>query len=140
MKSLWISLSILCFNVKLIMSQITLLNVAITSTNRGTQTDFVARTTFGGTINLNNVWLGIGLNSQSAMVYIFKRIKVYGFNRFFSNFECFKFISKIKLKPEPTYCPLLNVVVDEFILTKGWRKCGNMQEFRRINVCATLLQ
>ena len=68
MKTFWISFLNFYFNFKLIISQITLLNVEINFTNRGIQTDFVVRTTLDGTINLNNVWLGIGFNSQSKMV------------------------------------------------------------------------
>ena len=61
-----------CLNVNLITGQINLLNVAITSTNYGTQTDFAVRTNFGGAMNLNNVWLGIGFNTRSSMVCNFK--------------------------------------------------------------------
>ena len=61
-----------CLNIKFITAQTNLLNVAITSTNRGTQTDFVVRTNFGGSMNLNNVWLGIGFNSGRSMVCNFK--------------------------------------------------------------------
>ena len=58
-------------------AQIIINNVQISFENRGTKTDFTIKTNFqlknnsAGSINLNNVWIGIGFNSAPVMVNIF---------------------------------------------------------------------
>ena len=47
---------------------ISLLNVNITWTNRGTTTDFVVTSPLGNGVSLTNAWLGVGLNPNDAMV------------------------------------------------------------------------
>ena len=48
--------------------QVTIGGVQIAYTNRGSQTDFVVTTNFGGSINVANAWLGIGFNLEQEMV------------------------------------------------------------------------
>ena len=51
-----------------IAQQLTIGVVQISYTNRGSQTDFVVTSNFGGSINVQNAWLGIGFNSVQGMV------------------------------------------------------------------------
>jgi hypothetical protein len=43
--------------------------VFISWTNKGNVTSFYASANIGNAVNLNDAWFGIGLNTQSAMVF-----------------------------------------------------------------------
>lgn len=56
--------------------------IFISWTNKGFSTSFYASANIGNGISVNNAWLGIGLNTQSTMVFLSLNLTFFPYKNF----------------------------------------------------------